>query len=81
MIQAAGNGSYSCCGILLPQLEADVDDEGHAMQAEVADGDCYITVEHEMSKTHYISFWLTSRQTMYVPEESVAKASRELCIY
>lgn len=75
VIQAAGNGSYSCCGILLPQMEAEGDDEGHAMQVELADGDYYVTIEHEMSKTHYISFlaYVTEHYVQFVklyPEQS-----------
>lgn len=56
VIQAAGNGSYSCCGILLPELETEEPDEEHTMQVEVVDGEYFVSIPHEMSKSHYISF-------------------------
>lgn len=58
VIQAAGNGSYSCCGILLPQLEAEEENEGHRIKLEELDGGYYVSMEHEMSKSHYISFFV-----------------------
>lgn len=57
IIQAVGNGSYSCCGILLPELETEEEDEKHVLEAEEIDGEYYVSLEHEMSKTHYISFF------------------------
>lgn len=57
IIQAVGSGSYSCCGILLPELEVEEADEKHGLKIESIDHDYYISMEHEMSKEHYISFF------------------------
>lgn len=56
VIQAAGNSSYSCCGILLPELEVEEADEQHDMKVEDVDGEYYISIQHEISKSHYVSF-------------------------
>ena len=57
MIQSVGEGAYSCCGILLPKLEAESSEGSHEIKAELIDGEYYISMEHEMSKNHYISFF------------------------
>ena len=46
----------SCCGIALSALDAKRAEEGHRITAEEIDGQWYITLEHDMSKQHYISF-------------------------
>lgn len=57
VIQAVGEGAFSCCGIQLPALEPEENNDGHQMQVEVIDNEYYITVDHEMKKEHYISFF------------------------
>lgn len=56
VIQAVGNGSYSCCGILLPELETEENDEMHTISIETVDHEYYVSIDHKMSKEHYISF-------------------------
>ena len=56
IIAAAGQGSFSCCGINLPPLEAESFDEEHPFSIEVIDGDYYISSPHPMTKQHFISF-------------------------
>ena len=56
IIAAAGQGSFSCCGITLPPLEAEPADADHDIKIEVIDGEYYISSEHEMTKQHFISF-------------------------
>ena len=46
----------SCCGITLPALEAEPADAKHALCIERVEDEYYVTIEHEMSKRHYISF-------------------------
>ena len=57
IVQAVGNGSYSCCGLLLPVLEVEDADEIHTVRVETVDSEYYVSVEHEMTKEHYISFF------------------------
>ncbi len=56
VIQSTGEAVVSCCGIVLPPLEAESADEGHAVRLERVEDEYCVTVSHEMSKTHYISF-------------------------
>lgn len=77
LIHATGAGVFSCCGITLPAQEAEEPDESHAMQVEFIENDYYITLDHPMTKTHYISFlaYVTSDQVQVLklyPEQSPA---------
>ncbi len=56
VIHALGRSVISCCGITLPALEADEPDEEHAVTVEKVEDEHYVTVGHEMTKGHYISF-------------------------
>lgn len=56
IIQAAGEGVYSCCGVLLPLLEAEEADQGHEIRTELVENEYYVTVQHPMCKEHYLSF-------------------------
>lgn len=56
IIQSAGEAVVSCCGITLPALEAEETDEVHHLCLEKEEDEYYITVSHEMTKEHYISF-------------------------
>ena len=56
VIQSAGEAVVSCCGIVLPALEAEADDGEHALRVSRVEDEYYVTVSHEMSKTHYVSF-------------------------
>lgn len=55
-IWAAGQGSFSCCGVTLPPLEAETPDESHAVCVETIDCEHYIHIDHPMEREHYISF-------------------------
>lgn len=57
VIHTMGESVVSCCGITLPVLEAEIPDKEHTFIAEVMDGEYYVTAEHEMTKTHFISFF------------------------
>ncbi|MCI2046087.1 MAG: helix-turn-helix domain-containing protein [Faecalibacterium sp.] len=56
VLYAQGEGSYSCCGIQLPPLEAEEPDAEHFLHAEKVDNEWYVTVDHPMEKEHYLSF-------------------------
>ena len=55
-IQATGEAVISCCGITLPPLEAEIPDSDHVISLEPVEDEYYVTVDHPMTKTHYISF-------------------------
>ena len=56
LIHSTGDAVISCCGVTLPALEADTADDDHAITAEPVEDEHYITIDHPMTKTHYISF-------------------------
>ncbi len=57
VIFSSGEGAFSCCGVLLPPLEAEESDEAHDIALERMEGDIYLTMQHPMEKTHFISFF------------------------
>lgn len=75
IIQATGEAVVSCCGIVLPVLEAEPEDDNHQLHIEKVEDEYYVTVSHEMSKNHYISFIEAVRDDGYeirklYPEEN-----------
>lgn len=56
VLQAIGSAMVSCCGITLPPLEAEQEDDEHRIMCERIEDEYYVTLEHSMTKEHYISF-------------------------
>lgn len=56
IITATGEAEISCCGRKLDALTAKPEDEEHKVTTTIVDDEYYITVDHEMSKIHFISF-------------------------
>ena len=56
IIHAMGEAVVSCCGVTLPPLEAEELDAAHQITIEAVEDEQFITVNHEMTKQHYISF-------------------------
>ena len=61
ILHAMGDGAYSCCGVSLPPLEAEAEDDEHRMVIEGVENEHFITVSHPMTKEHHLSFiaWVT----------------------
>ena len=56
IISAVGNTVISCCGITLPPLEAEEIDDNHQLNIEKVEDEHFVTINHDMTKHHYISF-------------------------
>ena len=56
VIRAAGEAVVSCCGVTLPALETEEAEGEHAIKTEIAEDEYYVTMDHPMTKDHYISF-------------------------
>ena len=56
VIQSAGEALVSCCGIVLPPLEAEPEDDDHRLTVERVEDEYYVTLDHPMTKSHFISF-------------------------
>ncbi len=56
VIRTTGDTVISCCGINLPPLEADETDQAHEITIEQVEDESFITINHDMTKSHFISF-------------------------
>ena len=56
IIHTTGESIVACCGINLPALEAEGENEKHIINCETIEGEYFISINHSMSKSHYISF-------------------------
>ncbi|MBU3810703.1 MAG: XRE family transcriptional regulator, partial [Candidatus Niameybacter stercoravium] len=56
VVWSTGEAELSCCGRKLTALEVQKADEGHEAEIEEVEDDYYITINHEMTKSHFISF-------------------------
>lgn len=56
IVHSAGETLVSCCGLTLPPLEAEEVDGDHSVRIEPVEDEQFITVDHPMTKEHYISF-------------------------
>lgn len=77
VISNTGEADISCCGRKLAPLVAKPADEKHAVTVEDAEGEYYITFDHEMSKAHFISFvaYVTSDRSLFIklyPEQNAS---------
>lgn len=83
IIWAVGEGMYSCCGIQLPALETEENDKAHEIQVQLIENEYYVTVEHSMTREHYISFiaYVTSDAVqlvkMYPQQDAQARFLRK----
>jgi len=56
ILHSTGSAVISCCGVTLPPLEAEEPDDDHAITIQQVEDEHFITVRHDMTKSHYISF-------------------------
>lgn len=56
VIRSTGEAVVSCCGITLPPAEPEEADDNHMIMKEVVEDEYYVTMDHPMTKDHYISF-------------------------
>ena len=51
-----GEAVISCCGVMLPPLDAEEPDDAHKITVENVEDEQFAVVHHPMTKQHYISF-------------------------
>lgn len=56
IIHCMGEAVINCHGVLLTPSEAEETDENHMIFIERVEDEYYVRMEHEMTKSHYISF-------------------------
>lgn len=89
VILGTGEAVISCCGITLPPLETESADSQPPVEITRVEDEYYVTVDHPMTKDHYISFILAVRDNgteliKLYPEgnaEARFKLSRTLSLY
>ena len=57
VIYATGEAVISCCGIVLPPLMLEPMDENHRVHTENIEDEIYVSMNHPMTKDHFISFF------------------------
>ena len=68
ILHSMGDSVVSCCGITLPALEAEEADPAHMLNIEPVEDEHFLTLDHPMTKQHYISFlaFLTSDRVQFI---------------
>ncbi len=56
VLTSTAPASLSCCGRRLEALDAKPAEGCHELKKEIIEDEYYITLDHEMTKEHYISF-------------------------
>ena len=56
VISSTGEMVVSCHGINLSPLDAEMLDEKHKLDISIVEDEYYVCINHEMTKSHYISF-------------------------
>ena len=56
VIRTIGESVISCCGITLPPEMPEKQDSDHMISVEIVEDEYYVSVDHPMTKDHYISF-------------------------
>lgn len=77
MVQGTGEYQVSCCGKQLNALQVQAANVEHTLQISEIEEEYYITIQHEMTKEHYIGFlaYVTFDRVLTVrlyPEQDVA---------
>lgn len=56
VIFSTGESFVSCCGISLPALDSEEQNNEHSINAQIIDEEYFVSINHTMTKDHYISF-------------------------
>ncbi len=82
IIKTVGDAVISCCGITLPILDAEEINENHRITIEKIEDEYFISVNHDMTKEHFISFvaYLTSDRMQFVKFYPEGNAETRLSI-
>lgn len=55
-INSTGEANTSCCGVSLVPLEDEPAEDEHGILVRIVEDELFVSVEHEMTRQHYISF-------------------------
>ena len=57
IIYGVGDAAINCCGVDLPALETEDEDDHHLLSIENVEDEHFVTTDHPMTKDHFISFF------------------------
>lgn len=82
VIMSVGEGVFTCCGLTLFEAEAEKCNESHLICIETIDNEYHVSMQHSMSKKHYISFiaYVTSNDCEMIklyPEQDISVRFRK----
>ena len=77
IICSTGEMVVSCCGIVLPPLNPEPEDENHHLCIDTIEDEYYITIPHDMSKNHFISFIAAVKDDGYEIKKLYAEGNAE----
>ncbi|MBQ1263280.1 MAG: helix-turn-helix domain-containing protein [Oscillospiraceae bacterium] len=82
VIRAMGDAAISCCGISLPPQSVEEIDGEHAVTIEKIEDESFVTINHDMTKEHFISFvaYLTYDRVQFVKLYPEGNAETRLSI-
>ena len=68
IVHSMGDAVVNCCGITLPPLTAEAFDTDHEITVEKVEDEYFVSVKHDMTKTHFISFlaFVTSDRMQFI---------------
>lgn len=74
-LSGTGEAEISCCGRKLNPLAAQQENESHEITVSEVEEDLYVTLQHEMTKAHSISFvaYVSSDRVLFIklyPEQT-----------
>jgi len=75
VMNSTAEAEISCCGRNVVPLNAKYENEDHEIEVREIENDYYITIQHEMTKSHFISFiaYVTYDRVLFVklyPEQN-----------
>ena len=56
VLHTMGEAAISCHGVALTPAQAEPSDEAHRIRVDVVEDEYFVSIEHAMTKQHYISF-------------------------
>lgn len=78
VIHSLGEIAVSCCGVTLPYAETEESNPDHSIQIELVDGEYYISMNHPMTKQHYISFFAYTTSDKFEIKKIYPESSAEV---
>ncbi len=81
IITSTGKLESTCCGKVLEDLPVNKEEQEHTLMIEEMDGGYYLSIAHEMSKEHYISFLAYTTSEKLVINKLYPEQDAGLIIY